>query len=103
MILISPYSRPGYVSHTYTDHASILKFIERNWRLPPLSARSTDNLPDPIRRAPNPYVPGNRPAIGDLFDMFTFGRAEASGRPPAETGRGRRTAARVARVSNVQR
>ncbi|MBV9799122.1 MAG: alkaline phosphatase family protein [Solirubrobacterales bacterium] len=103
MILISPYAKPGYVSHTYTDHVSILKFIERNWQLPSLSPRSLDNLPDPIIRRSNAYVPANRPAIGDLFDMFTFGRAEASGRPPAERGRGRRTAARVARVSDQQR
>jgi phospholipase C len=103
MIVISPYSKRGYISHTYTDHVSILKFIERNWRLPSLSSRSLDNLPNPIARPSNPYLPANRPAIGDLFDRFTFGRAEASGRPPAEKGRGRRASARVARISNQER
>jgi hypothetical protein len=29
-IVISPFSRGGHVAHTYYDHASILKFIERN-------------------------------------------------------------------------
>ena len=29
------------------DHASIMNFIERNWRLSPLSNRSRDNLPNP--------------------------------------------------------
>jgi len=69
--VISQYSRGGRLNHTYTDHVSILKFIERNWRLAPLTARSRDNLPNPIHRHDH-YVPDNMPAIGDLFDMFDF-------------------------------
>jgi phospholipase C len=46
----------------------------RNERLQPLTARSRDNLPNPISTATNPYVPVNMPAIGDLFDMFDFGK-----------------------------
>jgi phospholipase C len=76
LIVVSPFSRGGAVSHSYTDHVSILKFIERNWQLAPLTARSRDNLPNPIVRADNPYVPVNMPAIGDLFDMFHFGNDE---------------------------
>ncbi|RDU99758.1 alkaline phosphatase family protein [Trinickia dinghuensis] len=71
-ILVSPYANPGYVSHSYTDHVSILKFIERNWGLPVISNRSRDNLPDPVTTTSNPYVPTNSPAINDLFDMFDF-------------------------------
>ncbi len=71
-IAVSKYSRGGRVAHTYADHASVLKFIERNWRLKPLTARSRDNLPNPISIPDNPYVPVNMPAIGDLFDMFRF-------------------------------
>jgi phospholipase C len=73
LIAISPYSTGGKVVHTYNDHASIVKFIERNWGLGPLSGRSRDNLPNPTMSASNPYVPLNMPAIGDLFDMFNFG------------------------------
>ena len=65
--------RGGRVVHSYGDHASVLKFIERNWRLAPLTNRSRDNLPNPITAHGNPYVPLNMPAIGDLFDMFDFG------------------------------
>ena len=72
MIAISPYAKPDYISHTYTDHVSLLKFIERNWGLPPLSSRSLDRLPNPMASAERSYVPTNRPAIGDLFDMFDF-------------------------------
>jgi phospholipase C len=71
-IVVSPFSPGGRVVHTYADHVSILKFIERNWRLKPLTHRSRDNLPNPIQKKSNPYVPVNMPAIGDLFDMFDF-------------------------------
>lgn len=72
MLVVSPYARKGVVDHAYEDHASILKFIERNWRLPPLSPRSRDNLPDPVAAADRPYRPINGPAVGDLMSMFQF-------------------------------
>ena len=71
MIVVSKYSRGGHIVHSYTDHASTLKFIERNWELDPLTDRSRDNLPNPETRR-NPYVPVNSPAIGDMMDMFNF-------------------------------
>ncbi|HKF66996.1 MAG TPA: alkaline phosphatase family protein [Vicinamibacterales bacterium] len=72
LIAVSPFSKGGKIVHSYTDHVSILKFIERNWRLKPLTSRSRDNLPNPRSRDDNPYVPTNMPAIGDLFDMFNL-------------------------------
>jgi phospholipase C len=72
LIVVSPYTLGGHVSHTYTDHVSILKFIEANWSLPKISGRSRDNLPNPKLDPSHPYVPGNTPAIGDLMDMFHF-------------------------------
>ena len=69
LIAVSPYAKPGYIDHTYGDHASLLKFIEANWRLKPLSSRSRDNLPNPSANAGNPYVPANSPALGDLDDV----------------------------------
>ena len=72
-IVVSPWARRGYVDHTYADHASILKFIERNWSLPKISSRSRDNLPNPVTNAADPYRPRNRPAIGDLMKLFSFG------------------------------
>ena len=38
-----------------------------------LSARSRDNLPNPVHDKRNPYVPLNAPAIGDLMGLFRFG------------------------------
>jgi phospholipase C len=72
MIIVSPFTTGGRISHIYTDHVSILKFIERNWDLDPLTARSRDNLPNPKSDKENAYVPQNSPAIGDLFDLFDF-------------------------------
>jgi acid phosphatase len=72
LLVISPYARRGHVDHTYNDHASILKFIERNWQFGPLSARSRDNLPNPAATPADAYVPGNSPAVGDLMTLFEF-------------------------------
>jgi phospholipase C len=72
LIVVSPFVNPGSVDHTYADHASILKFIEYNWQLPPLSSRSRDNLPNPTPSTGNLYVPANSPAIGDLRTLFNF-------------------------------
>jgi len=70
-IVVSKASQNVGVVHTYYDHVSIDKFIERNWRLgETISPRSRDNLPNPITEPTNPYVPKNGPAIGDLFEMF---------------------------------
>ncbi len=82
LIVVSPFSRGGRIVHSYADHVSILKFIEKNWNLPPLTERSRDNLPNPIATADNPYVPTNPPAISDLMDMFVFHpNGDAGGEP----------------------
>jgi acid phosphatase len=81
MVVVSPYAKPGFISHTYTDHVSVLKFIERNWHLSSLSPQSLDQLPNPTTRGNNPYVPINSPAIGDMFDYFDFSGSHASGKP----------------------
>jgi phospholipase C len=74
MIVVSPYTTPGKVDHTYEDHVSILKFIEANWGLGPLTNRSLDNLPNPQQK-PGSYLPSNGPAIGNLMTLFDFNRS----------------------------
>ena len=76
MMVISPYSMGGHISHTYSDHVSIMKFIEYNWKLKPLTNRSRDNFPNPSTAVNNPYVPLNSPAIGDLTDLFNFSKGK---------------------------
>jgi phospholipase C len=73
LMVVSPYTKPGHISHDYADHVSILKFIERNWGLPTISGRSRDNLPNPTYdTAVSQYAPTNSPALSDLFDLFHF-------------------------------
>jgi hypothetical protein len=72
LIAVSPFATNGYLSHNYADHVSLLKFVERNWKLDPITQRSRDNLPNPVADRTNPWVPKNRPALGDLFDLFDF-------------------------------
>jgi hypothetical protein len=45
-LIVSPWSRRGFVDHTQYDHTSILRMIEWRWQLPPLSLRdaSANNL-----------------------------------------------------------
>jgi phospholipase C len=74
LIIVSPWATGGRVNHSYSDHVSLLKFIERNWNLPPVTTRSRDNFPNPKTVAGNPYVPTNSPALDDLFDAFNFGK-----------------------------
>jgi phospholipase C len=51
LLVISPYVKHGYVSHTQYEYGSILKFIEANWNLGTLGA--TDE---------------RATSIGDMFD-----------------------------------
>jgi phospholipase C len=75
IVILSPYSTGGKVYHNYGDQVSLVKFIERNWNLRPLTNRSRDNFPNPTFTKNNPYVPTNSPALADLFDAFDFTKA----------------------------
>lgn len=39
MIVLSPYAKPNFVSHTPRDYTAILAFIEKTFGVPPLTAR----------------------------------------------------------------
>ncbi|MCA9610417.1 MAG: hypothetical protein KC619_32700, partial [Myxococcales bacterium] len=45
LIVISPWSRPGYVSDRVTDHASVLRLIEARYLLPALTGRDANAWP----------------------------------------------------------
>jgi phospholipase C len=52
-LVLSPYAKPNYVSHTLTDQSSVTKFIEDNWSLG--------------------EIPGSAANIaGSLNDLFSF-------------------------------
>ncbi|HYL27947.1 MAG TPA: alkaline phosphatase family protein [Candidatus Nitrosotalea sp.] len=47
LIIVSPYAKKGYVSHTALEHGSILKFVENTFGLPAMTASDTRaNAPD---------------------------------------------------------
>lgn len=48
-IIISPFSKKGYVDHTTYETVSILSFIEKRWGLQPLNSR--DQHADPLSHA----------------------------------------------------
>ena len=61
-VVVSPYARPGYISHVVHDHTSVLKLVETKWNLPALTYRDAN--------------------ASDLFDCLDLRRA-AFLRPPA--------------------
>jgi phospholipase C len=41
-VVVSPYAKPGYVSHLVYDHTSVLAMVERKWNLPALTYRDAN-------------------------------------------------------------
>lgn len=72
LLIVSPYSKGGKINHSYSDHVSIIKFIERNWGLGTIGSHTRDTFPNPETASGNPYAPTNTPALDDLFDAFNF-------------------------------
>ena len=75
LLILSPYSTGGKVYHNYGDHVSLLKFIERNWSLQPLTNRSRDNLPNPTYAKNNRMCRPTARRSTILFDAFDFTKA----------------------------
>src|SRR3989440_2922 len=59
LLVISPYAKPGYISHAQGEFSSFVRFIETNFNLPNLGQR--DSLP--------------LAKVSDLMDFFNFSRA----------------------------
>ena len=80
MIVVSPYARKGYVSHTQYEFGSILRFIEDNWNLGQLGstdvrANSISDVFD-FTQAPRAFKP-----IPARYDRSYFQREPPSGLP----------------------
>ena len=41
-VIVSPYAKKRYVSHTIFDHTSMLAFVERKWNLPAMTRRDAN-------------------------------------------------------------
>jgi phospholipase C len=59
LLIISPYAKPGYISHTLYEHSSVLKFIETRYGLQALTSRdaAASNMLDSFNFAQAPQVP----------------------------------------------
>jgi phospholipase C len=62
-LVLSPYARPGYVSHVQHSHVSLVKFCEKTFGLKPINARDR--------------------AADDMSDCFDFKQKPLPAPPPA--------------------
>jgi phospholipase C len=82
MIIVSPYAKPFYVDTTFSDHSSVLKFIEKVFALPTLASinhefdTSTPMTNNQANGAPFPPRDSN-PALSDLTQCFDFTQTAA--------------------------
>ena len=82
MIIVSPYAKPGYVDTTFSDHSSVLKFIETVFGLPTLASinhefdTATPTTNNQANGAPFPPRDGN-PALSDLTQCFDFNQVSS--------------------------
>ena len=70
LLVISPYARHNYVDHNVSDQASIINFVEYNWRLPRIPGSFDQALTSTDRRVWIPF---------DLAGLFDF-RGPRNGR-----------------------
>ncbi|MGA9528968.1 MAG: alkaline phosphatase family protein [Terriglobales bacterium] len=76
LVVISPFTKPGYVSHVTTDYTAWLKFVEERFSLQPLNARDgwsgTSDMSDFFDFANPPLTtpPQNPPSdgAGDCYE-----------------------------------
>jgi phospholipase C len=59
MVIVSPYVKPGYISHTQYEFSSVLKFIEERFGLPALSERdaAANDMTDSFDFSQTPLPP----------------------------------------------
>jgi phospholipase C len=78
MIIVSPYAKPGYVDTTFSEHSSVLKFIETVFALPTMASlnhkfdTSTPKTNNQANGAPFKPRDGNS-SLSNLTQCFTFG------------------------------
>ena len=58
-IVISPYAKKNFVSHSLADQTSIMRFIEDNWQLGRVGNQSFDALAGPILNLFDFQAPGH--------------------------------------------
>jgi hypothetical protein len=76
LLIISPYAKPGYVSHATMEASSVLKFIEERFGLPSLGQRDlvVNDISDAFNfsQAPNPPLVLNQTSCPYVSSSETF-------------------------------
>ncbi|HKS59826.1 MAG TPA: alkaline phosphatase family protein, partial [Thermoplasmata archaeon] len=89
-LVLSPFARAGYISHSLHSHVSLVRFCEVNFGLPPLNARdrAADAMQDCFDFSQAPLPPPSAPAARSLIRKEGSGPpGHASGRKGARAGR----------------
>jgi len=79
MMIVSPLAKPGFVDTKFSEHSSVLKFIETVFGLPTLASISHQfdkSTPRGSNYQANgaPFPPRDgKSALSDLTQCFTFG------------------------------
>jgi phospholipase C len=84
-VVLSPYSKPHFVSHTVYDHTSVLKTIERKWNLPAMTYRdaNANDLLDCLDLSNRAFVdPPTLAAPGNLTGISRCVSPPAGEQPP---------------------
>jgi phospholipase C len=76
LLIISPYAKPGYVTHTTMEASSVLKFIEERFGLPSLGNRDlvVNDISDAFNfsQSPNPPLVLNQTSCPFVSSAETF-------------------------------
>jgi phospholipase C len=88
-VVVSPWAKPGFASHTVYDHTSLLATLERKWNLPALTYRdaNANHLGDCLVRtgpAPLAVPPSPFPAVPLRTELDSIA-CEQTGAPLAST------------------
>jgi phospholipase C len=89
LMVISPYAKQNYVDNNLTDQSSIIKFVEQNWGLNPVSSTSMDNVAGSLDgmfdfsgpKAPKVFLD---PSSGEVTSIE--GPPSTGGNPPSGGG-----------------
>ena len=61
LLVVSPFSMGGHINHSYGDHVSIIKFIERNWGTSAIDQPEPRQFPQSLNRFQQPLCSVEQP------------------------------------------
>jgi len=83
-VMVSPWAKPGFASHTVFDHTSLLATVERKWNLPALTYRDANANPIGdclVSSGPAPFATPPTPVAAPLATEADSIACEQTGSP----------------------